>query len=293
MVNIQIRNSLILIIIVSLLFFSNTALSQELMGKVLSEVSGKELPFATVVYKKKSSIGTYADDKGLFKIPFIADDTLMISSVGYVDYQLSTKEYSGKLFEIKLKNIESETLDEVTVVKSYNGGKSRLLGYSHLNSTHSVGATKGAKFLVEIPNTFSNPKQIIELHFVLANASGNNNPRGKGMVRICLYAMDSLCDKPMLNLLKRDIVITVPKPIFSYRLIIDISRDKVFMPSCGVFVGLEFLGSQKESYVYNINPAISYTKQIAKYRKYIEFFGKEKNNQVINGEYPMFGIKIK
>lgn len=223
----------------------------------------------------------------------VLEDTLLFSSVGYEKWKLIISSLSSSPLAIKLHPKEKETLPEVVVSKGYKGGKAYLLGYSHFNRTTMTGATKGAKIMVEIPNTFSNPKQIVELIFVLANASHDENHRKHGIVRICLYALDSICNKPGLTLLKKDIVVTVPKPILTHHLKIDVSKEGIFMPPCGVYVGLEFLGAEKEGHRYNINPGVWYTKQPPTYRKYYEFFGKERVEFKNEGSYPMFGLRVK
>jgi hypothetical protein len=267
--------------------------AQVLGGKVIDEITGNGIPFATVTYKHKGVVGVYANEKGDFTIPLLAEDTLLISSVGYEKKQMIVSQLLSSTLTIKLLPKESESLPAVVVRKTYKGGKASLLGYSHYNRTILTGATKGAKVMVEIPNTFSNPKQVVELIYVLGNASDNINHRKPGIVRICLYAMDSICNKPGLSLLKKDIVVAVPKPILTYKLTIDLNDEGIFMPPCGVFVGLEFLGADREGHVYNINPGIWYTKQPQKYRKYYEFFGKEKVYSSHLDNYPMFGIRVK
>jgi hypothetical protein len=273
--------------------FSVGCFAQALSGKVINEKTGNGIPFATIAYKHKVAIATYANEKGDFSISYLPEDTLLISSVGYEERQFIAFLLPSSPLTLKLLPKEKETLPEVVVSKGYKGGKVSLLGYSHFNRTTMTGATKGAKVMVEIPNTFSNPKQIVELIFVLGNSSDDKNHRKRGIVRICLYAMDSICNKPGLNLLKKDIVVTVPKPILTYNLRIDLSKEGIFMPPCGVYVGLEFLGAEKEGHIYNINPGIWSTKQPPQYRKYYEFFGKEKFDLKNDGSYPMFGLRVK
>ena len=87
-----------------------------LTGRVTDE-QGKGLPSASVK-AVGSKTGTAASDDGMFKLQVSLNETIEVSSVGYVTVRLKVPS-SGELL-VRLKKDESQTLNEVVVSGAYN-----------------------------------------------------------------------------------------------------------------------------------------------------------------------------
>jgi hypothetical protein len=87
-----------------------------LTGRVLDE-QGKGLPSASVKVVG-SRTGAAASDDGTFKLQVNGNETIEVSSVGYVSVRLKVPT-SGELL-VRLKKDESQTLNEVVVSGAYN-----------------------------------------------------------------------------------------------------------------------------------------------------------------------------
>jgi TonB-linked SusC/RagA family outer membrane protein len=87
-----------------------------LTGRVTDE-QGKGLPSASVKVVG-SKTGTAASDDGMFKLQVSANETIEVSSVGYVTARLKVPS-SGELL-VRLMKDESQTLNEVVVSGAYN-----------------------------------------------------------------------------------------------------------------------------------------------------------------------------
>ncbi|WP_152378410.1 carboxypeptidase-like regulatory domain-containing protein [Flavobacterium haoranii] len=100
--------------LIFLLFFSTTLQSQTLEGKVYDSETKQPLEFVNVFFKK-TTYGTFTNDKGEFKLDFSNEnDTLYFSTIGYkiqkfrISDIVSTKEFY--LAETKKK------LDEIVLL---------------------------------------------------------------------------------------------------------------------------------------------------------------------------------
>ena len=80
------RITLIVFICISAPFFG-----QEYNGIIKNRDSDSSITFANVLWKKKQ-IGTVADVNGEFSIPFITNDTLVVSAIGFKISNTSTND---------------------------------------------------------------------------------------------------------------------------------------------------------------------------------------------------------
>lgn len=276
--------------------FFKASSAQVIQKTIVAAESGNPIVYATVTYQINIKVGTYSDLNGKFSIPKIENDSLIVSCIGYTTRHFSTNDIANT--DLIFLYTEAKELTEVVVSppKNLKNRPTRKLGYYHLRKSNMVQAgIKGQKVLVGIANeTDGKSHQIISLNFRMANTTSDKEKTKNGIVRICLYDMNSICKEPKNSLLPYDIVLTINKS--KRRLEIDIKDLNIFLPRCGVFVGLEWLGEKGRSSTYNIQPGyekvfVSEGENLVYYESFSrKAFGSlyEKNKTGI----PMFGIEI-
>ncbi len=93
-------------------------------ARVIGADTGDPIPYAHVIYPNVHG-GTTTDIDGYFSISMLNEDTLIIRSIGYVDYRFTVREYPLKpLYEIRMQPARY-LLNEVTVTDE-NGLKKKL-----------------------------------------------------------------------------------------------------------------------------------------------------------------------
>lgn len=109
------------LIILLLTIVSLNCVAKELSGHVVDSLR-QPIPYASVFLQNNPQIGTITDDNGFFVLPdYVQDDHLVISSIGYEKFTLSTNKLSGtKPIRIVLKE---QPLMLNTVVVSAKGSK--------------------------------------------------------------------------------------------------------------------------------------------------------------------------
>lgn len=92
------------LIILLLTIVSLNCVAKELSGHVVDSLR-QPIPYASVFLQNNPQIGTITDDNGFFMLPdYVQDDHLVISSIGYEKFTLSTNKISGtKPIRIVLK----------------------------------------------------------------------------------------------------------------------------------------------------------------------------------------------
>jgi hypothetical protein len=61
-------------------------------GKVTSEYNGEPIPYARIINPREHG-GTTSDNEGNFSINMLTDDTLVIRSIGYIEYKFTLNEF--------------------------------------------------------------------------------------------------------------------------------------------------------------------------------------------------------
>lgn len=109
------------LIILLLTIVSLNCVAKELSGHVVDSLR-QPIPYASVFLQNNPQIGTITDDNGFFVLPdYVQDDHLVITSIGYEKFTLSTNKISGtKPIRIVLKE---QPLMLNTVVVSAKGSK--------------------------------------------------------------------------------------------------------------------------------------------------------------------------
>ena len=92
------------LIILLLTIVSLNCVAKELSGHVVDSLR-QPIPYASVFLQNNPQIGTITDDNGFFVLPdYVQDDHLVITSIGYEKFTLSTNKISGtKPIRIVLK----------------------------------------------------------------------------------------------------------------------------------------------------------------------------------------------
>lgn len=109
------------LLILLLTIVSLNCVAKELSGHVVDSLR-QPIPYASVFLQNNPQIGTITDDNGFFVLPdYVQDDHLVITSIGYEKFTLSTNKLSGtKPIRIVLKE---QPLMLNTVVVSAKGSK--------------------------------------------------------------------------------------------------------------------------------------------------------------------------
>ena len=109
------------LLILLLTIVSLNCVAKELSGHVVDSLR-QPIPYASVFLQNNPQIGTITDDNGFFVLPdYVQDDHLVITSIGYEKFTLSTNKISGtKPIRIVLKE---QPLMLNTVVVSAKGSK--------------------------------------------------------------------------------------------------------------------------------------------------------------------------
>lgn len=88
-------------------------------GLVISAEDGEPIPYAHIINGRVHG-GTTTNSEGRFAIRMLTEDTLIIRSVGFVDYELTINEFPPKeLYEVSMKPVRY-LLDQVDVTKDLN-----------------------------------------------------------------------------------------------------------------------------------------------------------------------------
>jgi hypothetical protein len=83
-------------------------------GVVTSATLGEPLPYVQIINPRIHG-GTYTDNDGNFSINMLTEDTLLIRSMGFIDYYFTVKEFPVKAkYEIKMTP-KSHQLNEATI----------------------------------------------------------------------------------------------------------------------------------------------------------------------------------
>jgi hypothetical protein len=83
-------------------------------GVIISADNGEPIPYAHIINPRVHG-GTTSNTDGFFSINMLTEDTLIIRSIGFVDYLFTVKEYPPlKIYEIKMNPVRY-LLNEVTV----------------------------------------------------------------------------------------------------------------------------------------------------------------------------------
>ena len=160
-----------LLLLLTLLSFSLTALAQQKVTGKVKDSSGEPVIGASVVVKGNNTMGTITDFDGNFMLDVPAKSVLVISYIGYVTQEVPT---AGKnSLEIVLKE-DTKTLDEVVVIGYGTQRKGDV--------TSSVASVKADNF---VKGAVKDVGQLIQGKVAgLAITNPNGDPTGSTQIRL-------------------------------------------------------------------------------------------------------------
>lgn len=206
---------------------------------LLNAKDSSEIPFATVKVLNNAS-GTFSNNEGIFEVLASFKDSILISSIGYVNKVVSITNFSfdtiflspaiTKLPEIVIKKkvlISKETLGIIEEKNDFNWGPSGF----------------GEEFAqkIKILNK-SNDEQIKITKIILLVK--NFDPVYP--VLLHLYSVDNKTGFPLDELLQRQYFIS-KKNLHGKKIIVDLSKENLFVSENEIFVGFQWLSKTSES----------------------------------------------
>lgn len=288
---------------IGVLFFYCKTDAQSITGQVIDSLSQNPIPYVTIYWKNNSKIATYSNSNGVFKIQNIKNDTLCITNIGYYNKQIINTEATDKVSVQLVKKINNLP----TVIVSNAKKKKKEIGYHKDKKQATFKGTFGAKTLLLIKPTenfyyskITNLLYKIAFSITIKNAKDSFYIRKyhSGKVRILLYANDSTDTKYLTeSLIPEDIIVDVPNKTHTLR--VDISKYRIFIPSNGVYVGLEWLGEDfTDGKLLNISPGYWCSfKNNSDFKTISLFFDNkiQKSNKYVNIQLapaPNFGLEL-
>lgn len=221
------KNILILLI---LLMAGLRGESQSIMKAFVYDQATKQpVPFATIKVLHQP-FGTFTGEKGNFEVIAAPDDTLLISSIGYI-----TKKVTGFPDSIFLGHI----IKELPPV---------ILSQKHAESTQTVGINAKADFQWGPSGYGEEFAQKIELNLIdheychikkitlSAKQFSAETP-----VLLHIYAADTVTGLPLNELLSKQYFIS-KEHFRKDRITVDISSEKLYVSDSIIFVSVEWLG---------------------------------------------------
>lgn len=160
-----------LFLLLTLLSFSLTALTQQKVTGKVKDSSGEPVIGASVVVKGNNTMGTITDFDGNFMLDVPTKSVLVISYIGYVTQEVPTA--GKKSLEIILKE-DTKTLDEVVVIGYGTQRKGDV--------TSSVASVKADNF---VKGAVKDVGQLIQGKVAgLAITNPNGDPTGSTQIRL-------------------------------------------------------------------------------------------------------------
>ena len=284
-----------------LLSFNVQAQQKEtLKGKIFDAETKKPIPFCTIYYLKKN-VGAVTNSLGNFNLLVEnRSDSVEVSIVGYKKKRLSISQIFQQGNTILLDQYAIKLSDVVVSQKSKKVKKTnKEFGfYKYYRPSFSSGNGNGLGEIsgIYIANTIDgNPKKIIALKYAIKS-------NAKALVRLQLYDKNTYTGLPGKTLIPKDLTVKVKKN--QNRLIVDISKYNIMMPSDGVFITLQHLGELNDdgslsNRYLNVSPQTQSFHKLNKSFSYASFWEQPFKKIVFTSRYnsnlyrnECFGISV-
>ena len=226
-------NALKFHLFVLLICFFTAAVAQKKTtnGRTLNDKTKQPVPFVTVSFVK-AKVSTSADEKGLFKLELIennSSDTLLFAAIGFKSLKLALKDLVSP-YEVYLQE-EVETLKEVAV-----GSTRKELEIGSFNITNKLyylnkGAQISKRF--EMPGTHQYLKRIIIRRDITYS---NHAPETK--FRVNIYRENPSTKGPGEKICMDTIEV---HDLNSYLIRLDVSKYNITPPKSPFYIVVETL----------------------------------------------------
>lgn len=211
--------------------------SQFIEGKIVDAETNLPVPYVNVWYKG-TSVGTYSNGEGVFRLPVNDSTMVSFSSIGYqrLDYRITTTDY------ITIQLIPDPVILEDVVVKPDHQWKEEVLGYASGKKHPFIGITfweyKKQFWKIIIPNSKDQQGFITRLHLGILD----HQPK-QGVLVVDVYLTASDEDKPLLA---KPIQFNIDLEDLDDEIIFDLENYNLWIKE-DVNVYLSFIGVRQES----------------------------------------------
>lgn len=224
-------------ITLSLLFISSLLISQTIIkGRIIDNQSNKPLKY-TNINIINSSYGIISDELGFFTIRTyknITDDSIRISSIGYMEKIIVIKNLKKENNLIKLKKREY-TLSEISIGDkksiNINIGARKKKRKSTFNNCSKVNMQ--VALFIE-PHKYDDKSFLKEVSFYINNEGIFYTP-----FRVRIYNVDTLTGKPKKDILYKSIIVKASKA--NSWVNVNLEDYYIPLPKEGFFVSMEWL----------------------------------------------------
>jgi hypothetical protein len=224
-----------------------------LKGKVVEAKNNKGIPFVSLALIKQNQ-GVLCNENGFFEMSVLENqinDSVEISSVGFVRQRLAIKELLQSTQTIISLQEKVETIDPVVVcARDY---KTETLGNDAFFPMGNLYLdTHGQQTALFIENAKERSGEINNVSFYISKKGNAQAP-----FRIHIYKLDSLIHKPGGDLLNESFVV---KPnVENGWCTVDVSKFHIRIPANGFFVAIE--GVYPSVFIDQKDTAISFTNE--------------------------------
>jgi hypothetical protein len=212
--------------------------SINLKGIILETNTQLPIPYAHI-YNLQKQIGTVADEKGQYEFNISKlnqeVDLITISSIGFINKDLSTKEIENAKGVIFLQN-DLYRLNEITVTAAEY--KTKEIGNMRNPEFGYFSSTAGGEYACWIPNENGYIGFIKSISVFVRNLGTPNAP-----FMVHLYTRNKVSFSPEQELLKKNIITQATNG----NEWVDINLDSLHIniPKDGFFIGIEWLKNSK------------------------------------------------
>jgi hypothetical protein len=214
-----------------LLFISNHSAAQSNITGKLMNAKNQPVSFASVIYLHHLQ-GGITDSAGNFQIPFIKNDSVQFSAVGYLT---KTIFFSSATDTVVRLEENQKNLSNITITGTEKFHHKKYIGYYKHKNDYSAFLIPQMQVATFISNENQNRGIIKNVRFKLIKT-----PHNEFYLRIRFFNPDS-SGSPDKILPYGDTIIS-PK-LLSRKNTIDFSKRKILFPKNGIFVSFEWLSS--------------------------------------------------
>lgn len=228
------------------------AAAQPINGHVTNARTHEALPFVNVGVVGKA-LGTVADERGAYQLPFredLADETVRVSGLGYAPRTLTLRELAAHP-NVALAP-DAVALAEVRVTGTRQFRRTHALGNTgnSESTTYSLNKRDLGGQLGLVIKLSRRPTRLLSATFNVAQSAP-----GQVTFRVNLYRLDAEGRPTETKLLARDVVITAP--VVRGPITVDLSANQLVLNE-PFFLAVELLKWEGTDAIYAFSAAVGY-----------------------------------